>query len=223
MGGYEFDFRFLEPFAPAFFRGALIALNISLWSFVWGMAAGLLYGVALHRLKGSEIFLLINDAIRALPPLVLIFFIYFFPFNQFGVPPISPVATVILALGLAQAAYTADLTYFALHNVSPHLIEGGRAMGLREVDIWRYLVLPDIGRQMLPAQMAFLIGIMRLSSLGAVIGAQEVVYVARIAIAQNFRSIEAWLVVGAVYIALVTPFTVLARHLERSEWLKRRF
>lgn len=224
MGAYSLDFRFLEPYLPAFFYGAFVALEMSILSFIFGTICGLPIAIFLFRGRLKGLVLLLNDVLRALPPLVVIFFVYFFPYEiLFGVTPPNAVMSVTIALAISQAAYTADLYYYAQNNVSPRLIEGGRALGLKEFDIWRYLVLPDISRQMLPAQLAFFIGILRLSSLGAVIGAEEVVYVARIAIAQNFRSLEAWILVGAIYAVIVTPFTVVARYVERSEWVKRRF
>jgi polar amino acid transport system permease protein len=217
------DFSFLWPFAGAFLRGVVVTIEISLWSFVLGTLAGIGVGVGLLYAPLRAVFLLLNDAVRALPPLVLIFFAYFFPYTDFGVSPPSAVWATIMALGISQAAYTADLVYHAQRNVSPRVIEGGLALALSNADIYRYLVLPDIFRQMMPAQMAFFIGIVRLSSLGAVIGAEDVVYVARIGIAQSFRSIEAWIAVGLIYIAMVVPLTYLFRRVEESKWIRRRF
>ena len=185
---------------------------------------GIVLALLFIAAPGKAVLLIINDMFRALPPLVLIFFIYFFPYKDvFDVIPPGPVACTIFGLAFAQAAYTADITYHAHLNVSPALVDAGRALGLGGWDIWARLVWPDILRQTLPAQVAFFIGIVRLSSLGAVIGAQDVVNIARIAIAQNFRSIEAWIIVGAIYIIMITPLTFMARSLERSSWLRRRF
>ncbi len=70
--------------------------------------------------------------------------------------------------------------------------------------------------------LAFYIGNLKLSSLAAVIGCAEVVFVARVAVSQTYRSIEAWLLIGAIYIVLVLPLAWAARALEKSAWLKRR-
>ena len=44
---------------------------------------------------------------------------------------------------------------------------------------------------------------------------------AKIAMSQSFRSLEAWTVVAAIYAALVLPMTYGLRALERSNWIKR--
>jgi polar amino acid transport system permease protein len=221
---YDLDFSWVGSFTGAFAQGALLTILISLASFVVGTIIGLVIAGLLLVSPFKSVTLLINDALRALPPLVLIFFFYFFPYEQFlNAPPLGAISATIAGLAFSQAVYTGDLTYQAVRNVSPRLAEAGRALGVNERNIWLSLILPDVARQTAAAQMAFFIGIVRLSSLGAVIGAYEVVYVARVSIAQTFRSLEAWLVVGAIYILLVTPFTFAARLFEQSPWLKRRF
>ena len=69
----------------------------------------------------------------------------------------------------------------------------------------------------------FFIGIIRLSSLASVIGASEIVFVARTSITQNFRSLEAWIIVALIYIIMVLPITYFARKFENSKWIKRKW
>ena len=167
--------------------------------------------------------LFVHDAVRAVPVLVLLFLAYYFPYIEIiGIAPPSAVFAAIIAMSISQAAYTADIVRAAIDGVSKGPVLAGKALGLKDRHIWCHIIIPDIFRQILPAQVAFFIGIVRLSSLASVIGASEVVYVARVAIAQNFRSLEAWLLVALIYIALVLPLTWLSRKLETSEWLKRR-
>ncbi len=221
--GYSWDFRFLAPYTIAFLRGALVTVELSLVSFGLGTAVGIFGGVWLKLTPVRSFFLYLNDAIRAVPVLVLIFLVYYFPTRQmFGVIGPNPFWSVVIAMAVGQAAYTADLVRGAVDGVSRKTILGGRALGLSEITIWRYLILPDVVRQILPAQIAFFIGIVRLSSLASVIGCEDVVFVARVASSPSFRSLEAWVVVSLIYIALVLPMTVISRRVEQWDWMKRR-
>ena len=83
-------------------------------------------------------------------------------------------------------------------------------------------MLPDIFRQILPTLISFFIGNLKLSSLASVICVPEILYVAKSAGSQSFRSLEAWILVCIIYVILVLPFSYLARNLENSKWLKRR-
>jgi His/Glu/Gln/Arg/opine family amino acid ABC transporter permease subunit len=221
---YDWSFYFLKPYWTAFLRGTWVTIQISLISFAVGTFIGTLLGVVLRLIPFQRFFLFLNDAVRAVPIFVVILFVYYFPLAQItGIRPLSPFACTIIAMSISQAAYTAEVVRAAVDGVSTKVVTGGRAVGLRESVIWRYLILPDIFRQLLPTQIAFLIGIIRLSSIASVIGCEEVVFVARIAVSQNFRSLEAWVVVACIYVILVLPLTELGRYLERSQWLKRRY
>lgn len=220
---YEWDFSVLFPYRDAFLRGLVVTCLISLVSFLAGTVVGIPAGFALFYMPMRRVLMVLNDAIRAVPPLVLIFLVYYFPVQtMFGLRPPSGEGAAMLALAVAQAAYTADLVRGAIGNVSKPTVQGALALGLSTPTIWRYIVLPDIARQILPAQMAFLIGTIRLSSLASVVGAQEVVYTARVITAQTFRSLEGWIAVAALYVAIVVPLTVLSRRFEESKWLLRR-
>ncbi len=224
MLNYNWDFSFLLSYRDAFLNGIVVTLYVSLMSFIIGTIVGILFGMLIKYIKRNYILLLINDAIRAIPMLVMIFFVYYFPFKALlGINPPNALYSSIIAISISQAAYTADIVRSAINSVSSKTIQGAKALGLKEVVVLRYIILPDIIRQTLPAQIAFLIGIFRLSSLASVIGANEIVFVARTAISQNYRSLEAWIVVAIIYIILILPLTFLSRRLENSKWLKRRW
>lgn len=220
---YDWNFSIYSGYLPAFVSGIGVTIQLSAISSLAGTLGGFILG-PLYRLKPlDKVLLPINDMIRAVPSLVLIFFFYYFPYKEiFGWGAPSPFACACAALMLSQAVYTADIVRAAVDGVSKGAILGARSIGLREITIWRHIIIPDIFRQILPSLMAFYIGNVRLSSLASVIGCEDVVFVARLTIGQNFRSLEAWIIVAAIYIALVLPLTWLARQLENSRWLKRR-
>lgn len=223
MQAYDWNFSVLLPFAGAFLRGTGITILLSLLSFFAGTILGTVLGAALRSATGSGWYFLINDCVRAVPPLVLLFMVYYFPTTALlGLPSLSPFWASVIAFTIAQAAYSADLTRSAINQVPRNVIDGGLAIGLRTRDLWRFVLVPDILRQMLPAQIAFFIGIVRLSNLAAVIGCPDVVFVGRIVSSQAYRSLEPWVLIAVIYIVLVVPLTVLLRELERSPWLRRR-
>jgi His/Glu/Gln/Arg/opine family amino acid ABC transporter permease subunit len=224
MFNYDWNFSFLEPYLIAFLEGCFVTLYISIVSFVLGTLLGILLGIIIKPLVANKFLFFLNDAIRAVPPLVLIFLVYYFPYKELlGIAPPNALYSSIFALAISQTAYTIDLVRAAIDNVSMKTIQGAQALGFRKKSIIRYIVIPDIVRQTIPAQIAFFIGIIRLSNLASVIGAQEIVFAARTAISNNYRSLEAWIIVALIYIALVLPITFLSRKLEKSKWLKRRW
>lgn len=220
---YSWDFTVLLPYTQAFLRGTLLTFSMAATSFVIGTIVGVGLGGVLKKAPCSGMLLVCNDAVRAVPLLVLLFFVYYFPYaDVLGIRPPGAVACAIIAMSISQAVFTADLVRAAIDGVSQKTLSGGRSLGLEERTIWFHLVLPDVIRQILPALMAFFIGLVKLSSIASIIGCEEVVFVARVAVSQNYRSLEAWIVVAAIYVVLVLPLTILARRIERTRWLKRR-
>ena len=220
---YDWDFGAALYYWPAFLRGAWVSLQLAVGSSVLGTLLGVPISFLLRgprSLAAPSAFLV--DILRAIPNLVLIFFFYYFPYRQLlGIVPLSPFQAALWALVAAQAAYSADVFRAAVDQVSRNQILGVQALGFDQRQVWQHVIVPSLVRQTLPIHVAFWIGNLKLSSLASVIGAEEVVFVARLSMAQNFRSLEAWLIVAAIYVVMVLPLTYGLRRLEHSSWIQR--
>ena len=222
--GYHWDFSGLNPYWGAFLRGLGVTAALGVLSSALGTLAGIPLAFALRttRIISGPLTAFL-DAVRAVPNLVLIFFFYYFPYEAvLGVRSPSPFVAVLVALIAAQAAYSADLFRVALDGVPALQVEGLRAMGFSPSQVLRFAVLPSVVRHALPGHVALWIGNLKLSSLASVVGVEDVVFVAKVAMSQSFRSLESWLVVAASYVVIVLPFTYLLRSLESSAWINRK-
>jgi polar amino acid transport system permease protein len=222
--GYNWDFGFLDGLGWPVLRALGVTLFVSILSFAVGSIAGLAATAIVPRGRAEAAALFLNDLLRAVPIYVLLFLFWYFPYSAlFGFPRPGPVLTALFAFSLGQAAYTLDLSLGALRGLPDRVWVTGASLGMTYAQTWRILVLPTLIRITLPAQMAFFIGIVRLTSIASVIGVPELVFVVRSAAAPSYRTIEAWVVVGALYIVLVAPFATAARRIERSVWVRRRW
>jgi len=221
---YSWDFSALRGYQLAFLEGAGITLALGVASSVIGSLLGVPVAILLrqHPLISTPVGLIV-DAIRAIPNLVLILAAYYLPFDTLiGWSGPSPFLASLIGLTIAQIAYSADLVRSAIDAVPEAQLTAARGLGFREWQVARWVILPFVVRDVLPSHMALWIGNVKLSSLASTIGVHDSVYVARLAMSQTFRSLESWIVVACIYIALVTPLTLLQRRIERSEWLRRR-
>jgi polar amino acid transport system permease protein len=192
-------------------------------SSVLGTVVGIPLGFILRTPKVAPIFLVLNDIVRAVPLLVLILFFYYFPYSDvIGIAAPSPFIVAMIGMTVAQAVFTADVVRSAILNVSKPSLLAAASLGLSRVDTARFIVLPDVLRQILPAMVAFYLLNIKLSSLASVIGCEDIVFVARIATSQTYRTLEAWLIVSAIYVAIILPLALLSRKIEGAKWLKRR-
>lgn len=220
---YDWNFTIFENYKNALLGGVWVTLKLSFLSSIIGTLLGIPLGLLLraHVLKYFTIPL--NDIIRAIPILVLIYLFYYFPVEDFfGIAALSAYQCALWALIIAQAVFTADIIRGAIDGVSQNSVDAALSLGFKSHQVWWYVKLPDVFRQISPTLIAFYIGNLKLSSLGSVISVPEVLYVAKSAGSQSFRTLEAWILVCLIYIILVLPITYLARKVEYSNWLKRR-
>jgi His/Glu/Gln/Arg/opine family amino acid ABC transporter permease subunit len=212
---YDWNFARLEPYAHAFVSGTVTALVLTGLVIACGTAMGVAAGFLVSRNQVVRWLLYpVIDVLRALPPLVLILFMYYLLTAQVIGTTVPSFWVCTIAMSLNLAAFTSDLVRAAIENVSKEAIDAGLALGLSERHLRRYIVLPSVIREVVPAMTVLYIGMLKMSSLASVINVREIVYTAQTVIADVSRSLEVWTIVGAIYIVLVIPATRAAPRLE---------
>jgi polar amino acid transport system permease protein len=216
---YDWNFTRVWPYWTAFLSGTGTTLILTLTVIVIGTLLGVATGLLLRRQSARLFIYSIVDVIRALPPLVLILFLYFLLTEQVIGSAVSAFWVYSIAMSLNLAAFTSDLVRAAIENVPTGAVDAGFALGMSSNQVTRHIVMPHVVREVIPAMTVLYIGMLKMSSLASVINVQEVVYSAQTVIAANSRSLEAWTIVAVIYIVLVLPATYISRRIEF--WLRR--
>jgi len=216
---YDWNFGRLIPYAWAFAKGTVVTLVLTSIVILIGTVLGVILGLVLQKKLPRLIVYPLVDVLRALPPLVLILFMYYFLTRQvigFAVPAFW---VCVVAMSLNLAAFTSDLVRAAIENVPKYTLDAGRALGMNETQITQHIVFPRVVREIIPGMTMLYIAMLKMSSLASVINVREMVNTAQTVIADISRSLEAWVIVGLIYIVLVIPATYGARAVER--WVGR--
>ncbi|HEV3155761.1 MAG TPA: amino acid ABC transporter permease [Candidatus Baltobacteraceae bacterium] len=211
---YDWHFERLSPYWGAFVVGTETTLSLTICVVICGSLFGLICGFALRQPPIRWFLYPIIDIIRALPPLVFLLFVYYILTQQIIGIAIPAYWVYVIAMSLNLAAFTADIVRAAIENVPQDAADAGRALGMSEKQLARYIILPHVTREVIPTMSLLYISMLKMSSLASVINVREVVYAAQTVIAENSRSLESWCIVGAIYVSLVMPFTYIARKLE---------
>lgn len=213
---YDWDWTVLSPFWPDILRGCLTTLWLTALIILAGTPLGLLLGTALRFAPPPLrwILSLFTDAVRSIPPLISILFCYYFLPSLFIGKGMPVVQIAWVALTLYLAAFAADVVRGAFANVPQGAIDAARALGLSRGMIFRRVEVRYVIRSIMPTVWLLWIGMLKNSSLASVIGVYELTHTANRIISNTFRSVEVYAVVAAVYLAIVLPFSLLARTLE---------
>jgi polar amino acid transport system permease protein len=221
---YDWDFGSVLSYLPVFFHGLIITLALTGLAIVIGTSLGVVTGflllVPITAVRASVQF--VTDAVRALPPLVLLLWVYYVVPIATGFSRIDAFWLAAIAFSLNLAAFVADLVRGSVTAFPRNLIDAAVACGIHPVTVIRRIVVPDLLREILPALIALYIGLLKLTSLASIITVQEVVHSADQVRLETFRVIEVYTVLGALYLAVLMPLSAAARRLEKTAWFTRR-
>jgi polar amino acid transport system permease protein len=218
---YHFNFAPIFDQWPILLSGIGLGLLLALVSIAIGSALGLVVAFASrapNRWLRSLAFTWIS-ILRNLPILVIVLFL-FFGMPQLGLS-LDKITSFIVALSLYASAYMAEVFRGGLLSVPQGLIEAGQAIGLTSLRIKRYIVLPIMFRNALPAFGNNFISLFKDTSLAATIAVPELTFYARKINSETFRVIEVWLVASLLYIVCCYAITLVLRAMEKRLVLEK--
>ncbi|NBS58699.1 MAG: amino acid ABC transporter permease [Betaproteobacteria bacterium] len=210
------NWEVMQQYLPKIVEGFFLTVQLALVVVVTGIACG--FALALVRALRSRVLnffiVVFADALRALPPLVLII-LFYFALPSLGVRMSGFVATW-LALSLVLAAYAEEIFWAGIVAVPKGQWEAARSIGLDFVQCLRYVVLPQAVRITIPPLTNRTIAITKGTALGAVVAVGEILYQAQSAYSFSYNPSP--LVLGAVaYLILFLPVVWFGR------WVETRF
>lgn len=219
----QFVFTFFNAdiaakYAPDILRGMGVTAVLSLAVVAAGVALGLVLAV-LRSLRWRPLTLAIvafADILRALPPLVILFVLFFgFPFIDL---PMSAFTATWLGLSLVLAAYAEESIWGGIAALPPGQWEAARSTGL---DWWQstlHVVLPQALRTAVPPLTNRVISVTKNTALGSVIALSEILNISQSA-SSNAGNPTPLVLGAAAYLVLFLPVVVFARWLEtRWRW-----
>ena len=201
--------------------GLWVTVRISLISVVLSIILGVLLGMVM-TIKNpvtkalTKIYL---EFVRIMPQLVLLFLVYFGLTKSFGIN-LSGEASSIIVFTIWGTAEMGDLVRGALISIPKHQYESGEVIGLNKIQIYRYIIIPQTLRRLIPLAINLTTRMIKTTSLVVLIGVVEVVKVGKQIIdANRYTTPDAALwVYGTIFIMyfiICFPFSKLSEVLER--------
>ncbi len=190
--------------SAAFFDAAAMTLTISLASLFFGMVIGLLLALLQEAQLAPLRWLALGYLwlFRGTPVLLQLIFV-FNVLPSFDIV-LSGFTCAVLALALNEGAYMAEIMRSGIHAVGRGQRVAARALGMSEMGVMRWVVLPQAARIIIPPIGNQFIGMLKLSALVSVIAVQELLLVANQTASANFRYLEALSAAGIYYLAMTT-------------------
>ena len=213
-----FNAKIMAKYLPDIAYGMLVTVELAALVIVTGIGLGL--ALALARSLGLRplnwLIVFVVDLFRALPPLVIIVFIYF-ALPAVDVAPSGFVSTW-LSLMLVLTAFSEEIFWAGITSIPRGQWEAARSTGLSYGQTLVSVVLPQALRLTIPPLTNRTIAITKGTALGTVVAVSEILGMASSAVSNSYNPSPLTLGAGA-YLVLFFPMVVAGRWLEtRMAW-----
>ena len=208
-----FNFEIMSDALPLLLRGLKMTALLCLAVIPLGLAGGLLVALmARTKIKPLRYAIIcLVDLFRAIPPLVLLIFIYSgLPFAGIA---LSPFVAVCLGFFLNNSAYYAEIYRAGIESIGDGQMEAARSTGLNSLQAMVYVILPQAIRNVLPDLLSNTIEVVKLTSIASVVALPELLYSADMARSLTYNSSPIVLAAG-IYLIILWPIVRLLSRLE---------
>lgn len=212
---YTFDWSVIAKSIPFFERGIVVTVRITVLSVLFSLVLGLI--VALVRMTPGPIGLIgfaYVQVFRALSLYVYILFVYFGIAAALHID-LDPFTAGIVSLTLLNSAYMAEIYRAAIQAIDPGQHEAARSLGLGSISTFVNVTFPQAWRIALPSLVNQFTDIIKDSSVVALIGAGDLMYVTIERVSFYQRPFEFYTSVAGIYFVLVFIVAQLASLLEK--------
>lgn len=229
--------------AGVLLQGVGMTLRVSLWCLVLAFLTGSFVGIVSVHKSGisalpSRLYVLV---LRNMPPLVLLFLVFFFASSvlteflinaenslakseykkvfYFLVAPegqLDRMAACVLTLGLYEGAYIAEIVRAGIESVPRGQWEAARACGLTAWQIRRHIIVPQAMRQSFAPLAGQSISTVKDSAIASIISLQELTFQSMELMNVTGKTVEIWILTALLYYCLCVFLEKLSRKWECS-------
>ncbi len=197
-------------------RGLGITLELTGWSLLLTVILGLTAALLQRSTSwvGHAVARIYIEMIRNTPLLVQLYLVYFILAPLLD---IDRFAAAVLALAIFEGAFAAEIFRAGIEAIPQGQWEGGRSLGLSPYIVYRFVILPQAIRLVLPPLTGLAISLIKHSSIVSVIAVADLTTEGRNLIADTFMTFELWFTVAALYLGLTTSLSLLVSRLEQRQ------
>ncbi|MFI4997873.1 MAG: amino acid ABC transporter permease [Hyphomicrobiales bacterium] len=203
---YVFQFNVVWEHLPELLNGALLTIELSATAMGLGLCLAVLcaYGKAAGPPPLRFVVSAYVELIRNTPFLVQIF-IFYFSLPVIGIR-LTANAAALAAMTINLGAYACEIVRAGIEAIPHGQAEAGRALGLKRLQIFRFIILFPALKTVYPALASQFILLMLSSSVVSTISAVELTAVTNSLQSTTFRSFEFYFVATGLYLLMSLGF-----------------
>jgi len=229
--------------AGSLMQGFLTTIKLSLWATALATVLGTFMGLLrISHGRFERLFAGIYvEIVRNLPPIVLIFIVYFFAGDRImayldierivrsSAPDVQKTLAFFLTtparlsnflaglatLVLYEAAYITEIVRAGIQSIEKGQWEAAHALGLTRFQQLRFIIMPQAFQRIVPPLGGQLISTIKDSAIVSVISIPELTFQGSELMSATYLTFEVWITVMALYFALTFSCSLGIRRLEK--------
>jgi len=154
------------------------------------------------------------EIIRGTPLLVQILIFFYVIANAMNID--NRYLAGIVILSLFAGAYISEIIRAGIEGISETQLESAKAIGLTPIQTYRFVIIPQAIRQILPPLAGQFVSLIKDSSLLSIISISEFTLNAQDVNALTYSTLECYLPLSIGYLVLTLPLSAWTRNLERK-------
>lgn len=203
-----------ELYLGPLLRGLIVTLEISAIALVLTVIIGLVAAVLRLSSSLAARWLVTGyvEAIRNTPLLVQLYLVYFVLAPVIG---LDRFWAGVLCLAIFEGAFAAEIFRGGIQAVRKGQWEAAWALGLTRAQAYRFIVLPQALRVILPPLAGLSVSLVKHSAIVSIIAVFDLTNEGRNIISDTFMTFEIWLTVAALYLSVTALLSAGVGVLER--------
>ena len=239
---YRFDDEKGRWVSNVLMWGLFNTIRLSIFGTILAIILGTVMGICrssrvvfLRLISGTYV-----ETMRNLPPLVIIFIVYFFigthllPYSGIGdalegrdnflvtlvtfclarPEQLTTFLSALFTLAIFEGAYITEIVRAGIQAIDRGQWEAGHSLGMTKYQMMRYIILPQAFQRILPPLAGQFVSLIKDSSIVSVISIPELSFRANELMTGTLLTMEIWITVTLMYLALTLPCSVAIQKLE---------
>ncbi|WP_418179529.1 amino acid ABC transporter permease [Aliarcobacter lanthieri] len=210
------DINFIIEVSPLFQKALLVTIKLAFIGIFFSLIIGLVCNLILAK---ENVFLnsLVNAYIelsRNTPLLIQLFFLYY-GLPKFGIKLDEQVCAII-GLSFLGGSYMSEGLRAGIEAVHKNQIESGLSLGMNNVQLFRFVILPQALSVSIPLIAANAIFLVKETSVVGIIAVKELVSLSKTLIGVYYMTYEIMFMLVVFYLIILLPLSIVLSYIERK-------
>lgn len=213
---HNWQWSVLLDFRYKFFIGFLVTLTLSFFSLILSLLLGIVAAIGRRSkvLFFKYITTIYIEVIRGTPLLVQILVFFYIIGTAYRLTNRYFMGVVILSV--FAGAYVSEIIRAGLESIPSAQLETARSLCFTRTQTYRYVIIPQLSRIVLPPLTGQFASLVKDSSLLSFIAVNEFTKNVMEADSLNFATFENYMLLAVGYMLITLPISWLTKQLERK-------